>query len=240
MKFVISDIHGCYDKYIHMLEKIDLRAEDTLYVLGDVIDRYPDGIRILRLLMSLPNVHMLLGNHEYMMLNALDVLDRNNHERTAEEMLKLYSDSLSSGENLPPEFEEWLRHGGASTAREFICMSPQKQHWLLQYLDSLPCFTEEEISGQKYFLAHTVPEKRRMLHKKELCEDDLLWGEPEYEVLYYKRTVIVTGHTPTNLIDGSFCGKIWRGNNHIAIDCGAAYGGRLGCIRLDDMAEFYV
>mgnify|MGYP004685591983 FL=1 len=224
MKYVISDIHGCYDKYIHMLEKIDLRAEDTLYVLGDVLDRGPQGIKIIEDIARRQNVILLCGNHE----------------RTAEEMLKLYSDSLSSGEKLPPEFEEWLRHGGASTAREFICMSPQKQHWLLQYLDSLPCFTEEEISGQKYFLAHTVPEKRRMLHKKELCEDNFLWGEPEYEVLYYKRTVIVTGHTPTNLIDESFCGKIWRGNNHIAIDCGAAYDGRLGCIRLDDMAEFYV
>ena len=129
MKFVISDIHGCYDKYIHMLEKIDLRAEDTLYVLGDVLDRGPQGIKIIEDIARRQNVILLCGNHE----------------RTAEEMLKLYSDSLSSGENLPPEFEEWLRHGGASTAREFICMSPQKQHWLLQYLDSLPCFTEEEI-----------------------------------------------------------------------------------------------
>ena len=135
MKFVISDIHGCYDKYIHMLEKIDLRAEDTLYVLGDVLDRGPQGIKIIEDIARRQNVILLCGNHE----------------RTAEEMLKLYSDSLSSGENLPPEFEEWLRHGGASTAREFICMSPQKQHWLLQYLDSLPCFTKKKFPGRSIF-----------------------------------------------------------------------------------------
>ena len=29
-------------------------------------------------------------------------------------------------------------------------------------------------------------------------------------------------------------------NNHIAIDCGAGFDKPLGCIRLDDMAEFYV
>ena len=224
MKYVISDIHGCYDKYVRMLEKIDLRAKDVLYVLGDVLDRGPHGIEIIEDIARRQNVILLCGNHE----------------RTAEEMLKLYFDSLSSGKKLPHKFEEWLHHGGAPTVREFISMNPQKQHWLLQYLNSLPCYAEDEVSGQKYFLAHTVPEKRRMLHKKELREDDFLWGEPEYEVLYYKRTVIVTGHTPTNLIDESFRGKIWRGNNHIAIDCGAAYGGVLGCIRLDDMAEFYI
>ena len=50
---------------------ISLQPEDTLYVLGDVVDRYPDGLRILRKLMAMPNVRMLLGNHEYMMLDAL-------------------------------------------------------------------------------------------------------------------------------------------------------------------------
>lgn len=39
MIYVISDIHGCYDKYIKMLEKIRFSSEDTLYVLGDVLDR---------------------------------------------------------------------------------------------------------------------------------------------------------------------------------------------------------
>ncbi len=53
------------------MQKIQLQPEDTLYVLGDVIDRYPDGIRLLRKLMAMPNVRMLLGNHEFMMLDAL-------------------------------------------------------------------------------------------------------------------------------------------------------------------------
>lgn len=72
MTYVISDIHGNAIPFNSIMEQIDLQPEDTLYVLGDVIDRYPDGIRILRLLMSMPNVKMLLGNHEEMMLNVLD------------------------------------------------------------------------------------------------------------------------------------------------------------------------
>ena len=35
-------------------------------------------------------------------------------------------------------------------------------------------------------------------------------------------------------------GKIFMLNGHIALDCGAAYGLPLGCLRLDDMKEFYV
>jgi len=51
---------------------------------------------------------------------------------------------------------------------------------------------------------------------------------------------IVTGHTPTGLIDAAYNGRVWKGNNHIAIDCGAVFGGVLGCLCLDTMEEFYV
>lgn len=53
---------------------------------------------------------------------------------------------------------------------------------------------------------------------------------------------VITGHTPTMAIkENPRPGYIYRGNNHIAIDCGCCFkGGRLGCLRLDDMEEFYV
>ena len=35
----VSDLHGCYEKYLSMLEKIQFCEADTLYVLGDVVDR---------------------------------------------------------------------------------------------------------------------------------------------------------------------------------------------------------
>ena len=71
MIYVLSDIHGNERRFNSILKQINLQNEDTLYILGDVIDRHPDGIRILRKIMSMPNVKMLLGNHEYMMLRAL-------------------------------------------------------------------------------------------------------------------------------------------------------------------------
>lgn len=56
MIYVMSDIHGNLRRFNSILEQIKLTDKDTLYVLGDVIDRYPDGIRILRKLMAMDNV----------------------------------------------------------------------------------------------------------------------------------------------------------------------------------------
>ena len=72
MIYVMSDIHGNEKRFNSIMKQINLQECDTLYVLGDVVDRYYGGIRILRTLMKMPNVKMLLGNHEYMMLNAID------------------------------------------------------------------------------------------------------------------------------------------------------------------------
>jgi serine/threonine protein phosphatase 1 len=71
MIYVMSDIHGHRRRFDSVMKQINLQPEDTLYILGDVIDRNPDGIRILQQLRAMPNVVMLLGNHEYMMLDAL-------------------------------------------------------------------------------------------------------------------------------------------------------------------------
>ena len=91
MVYVLSDIHGNECRFNSILKQIDLQPEDTLCVLGDVIDRHPGGIRILRRLMAMPNAKMILGNHEYMMLRALG---------------SPYDDNLDDGRAL----EHWYRN----------------------------------------------------------------------------------------------------------------------------------
>lgn len=54
MHYVLSDIHGNERRFHSILEQIDLKPGDTLFVLGDVIDRHPGGLRILRRLMAMP------------------------------------------------------------------------------------------------------------------------------------------------------------------------------------------
>ena len=45
MRYLISDIHGCYDQYRQLLQKINFSSQDELYVLGDAVDRGSDPIK---------------------------------------------------------------------------------------------------------------------------------------------------------------------------------------------------
>ena len=65
MDYCISDIHGYYDLFCRLLEKIRFGGGDKLYVLGDIIDKGPDSIRLAKLLFSMPDVYCIAGNHEY-------------------------------------------------------------------------------------------------------------------------------------------------------------------------------
>ena len=66
MQYVMSDLHGCYDLFLRMLDRIRFSEKDVLYFLGDAADRGPDGIAVIRELMGRGNVLPLLGNHEDM------------------------------------------------------------------------------------------------------------------------------------------------------------------------------
>lgn len=73
--FAISDIHGCFDSLKELIENIiQLQKEDQLIFLGDYIDRGPDSKKVLDYIMELKDnnydVVTLLGNHEYMLLDA--------------------------------------------------------------------------------------------------------------------------------------------------------------------------
>lgn len=47
MIYVMSAIHGCYEKYRRMLDAIYFSEKDTLYILGDVRDRGKEGFTTL-------------------------------------------------------------------------------------------------------------------------------------------------------------------------------------------------
>lgn len=46
MTYVLSDIHGNMQRFKSIMAQINLQTNDTLYVLGDVIDRYAGGIKM--------------------------------------------------------------------------------------------------------------------------------------------------------------------------------------------------
>ena len=60
--YVTSDAHGHVCALDEALSKISLTSDDTLYVLGDMIDRGPDPVGVINLVRSLPNARVLKGN----------------------------------------------------------------------------------------------------------------------------------------------------------------------------------
>lgn len=63
MTYVMSDIHGCFREYCEMLEKLAFSDSDTLYIVGDVVDRGPQVAELLEDIMARDNVRLLAGNH---------------------------------------------------------------------------------------------------------------------------------------------------------------------------------
>ena len=226
MIYSMSDLHGCYDKYIKMLEKINFGDSDTLYILGDIVDRGPDGIKILLDIYNRKNVIALRGNHDYLAHYLLWQLNS--------------ATDTEDADMLAEKYHSWFYDGGEPTYNAYELLSFDDKKKVLASIYYMPIYEEIEVNGNKFFLSHTVPSKERMHDFKKLLWQEFIIGEPEYEKECFPDKIIVTGHTPTGFIDPKFKGKIWRGNNHIAIDCGAVFGNPLGCICLDTLEEFYV
>ncbi len=79
-RYVISDIHGCYDTFISLLQKINLQKYDQLFLLGDYIDSETKGDKVLDYIIELNelnyNIFPLRGNHEENTLNAFAEYDK--------------------------------------------------------------------------------------------------------------------------------------------------------------------
>lgn len=226
MIYVMSDLHGCYEKYMAMLEKIRFSENDTLYILGDVVDRGEGGIKILQDMMRRKNIKPLLGNHDDWTLKILRMLKNPKTETLSKADMSL--------------LQAWLSDGGKPTFTAFAGLSEEEQQNILTYLDSFGLYEVLTVGGNKFFLAHSVPSKRKMQNLAARKTEDFTFSEPEYEKEYFSDTYIVTGHTPTSFIDRNSRGRIWHGNRHIAIDCGAVFDNPLACLYLDTMEEFYV
>ena len=232
--YVISDIHGQYDMFMKMLEKISLKDEDTLYVLGDVLDRGPHPIRTLRKLMEMPNAICIVGNHELMALECLKFLMQ---EVTEESLAGLDREMLEG-------YLIWIQHnGGQTTLDEFRTMDASSRRDVIDFIREFDIYEEITVADRDYLLVHAglgnfYPGK----DIEDYSLADLVWSRAEYDIEYYPDKYVVTGHTPTQGIPGNpNPGYIYRHNNHIAIDCGCYIpGGRLAAICLDTGEEHYI
>ncbi len=232
MTYVMSDLHGQYEKYRKMLEKIAFSDHDVLYILGDVVDRGENPIKILQDMSMRPNIIPLMGNHEQM---AITMLRKLCVEITAANYAShLTADDLHL-------LSVWFINGGQTTLDEFRKLSKAQRAEMFEYFDEFSFYEEITVNRYRFLLVHGgladfSPEKPI----EEYDLNSLLWTKTDYNKRYYRDKYLITGHVPTSTIDDAYDGKIFARHGHIAIDCGAGYGNPLGCIRLDDFKTFYI
>lgn len=230
--YVMSDIHGEYDQLIELLNKIELKDNDILYVLGDMVDRGPNPIKVVKKFMEMPNVIPIVGNHEYMALCCLDFLCK---EITKESIASLTDEMID-------DLLCWQQNGSGTTIDEFVALPLDEKKDIIDYLKDFSLYEKVNVRGQKYLLVHGGLgnfSKDKAIEDYELF--DLIWERSDYGFKYFDDVIIITGHTPTcNIEENPNPNYIYKGFGQIAIDCGACFeGGRLACICLDTGEEFY-
>lgn len=210
--YAIGDVHGCADRLARLLELIAedaaaaAEAECRVVFLGDYVDRGPDSRgAIERVLAPLPFPAVtaaLMGNHEAMMLDAL--------ERPSEETVSL-----------------WLANGALATLASYgVDDAAPAARWAgrvgERHLGFLRRLARRHAAGGYLFVHAGI---RPGVPLAEQDEQDLIWiREPFLSSQDDHGAVIVHGHTPTRE-------PVVR-PNRIGIDTGAVYGGKLTAVAL--------
>lgn len=232
MYYVMSDIHGEYEKYLYMLEKIQFSEKDVLFVLGDMVDRGQKPLSVVRDMMTRSNVFPIMGNHDFLAWYLL--------EKLSPEMETLNFDSLTV-EDIN-DVLLWLQDGGETTIVQYQMLNPQERGEVLEFLSELPLYETIDVGEKTFILVHAGlgnfrPDKKL----SEYTPEELIMTRenPDRKFFDDDNIFIINGHTPTPLITGK--AEIYHSANNIYIDCGACFeGGRLACLCLDTMQEFYI
>lgn len=186
--YICSDIHGQYTLFMKMLQDIGFSSKDKMFILGDIIDRGPKSIRLLKYIMSQDNIVCLLGNHEHLMwYNEIE-----------------YHSEYSG---------VWLLdgNGGMKTKKQLDRLSKKEQEQIFEYIKNMYLQVEIEVNKQKYLLSHSCflfrsdTLKWHSLNRRDVSK--VVWNSPwrfwEYTPFeYYEgdgRTHII-GHVPVQKI----------------------------------------
>ena len=224
-RYVVGDIHGCVKSFRSMIKsKLKLTKEDTLFLLGDYIDRGPDSKGVIDFIMELQresyNVKPIMGNHEYMLLQSLE-------------------DEV--------EFANWKKNGSTQTLTSFgisedKASEPSSVHLIpALYIDFLRGLSYHEETDDFYFV-HAGLGKDIENPKDDL--DTLFWSRREYynrKIL--KNRILIHGHTPVSMI--SIQDRIYDGDSKILnLDGGCVYShisgfGNLAAMDLDTFGLFF-
>ena len=171
MRYVIGDIHGGSLTFRTLLESIQLKHHDQLYLLGDYIDRGNDSKGVLDTILQLKSagydVRPVRGNHDDMMLRTFT----DNHA------------GFSS---------DWLRCWGVQTLQSFGAERIEQVPTIyLTFLDSLPYIRYDD----NYVFVHAAVDMRKGNPLTESDPTGMMWDAIAHvDVQKIGGRKLITGH----------------------------------------------
>ena len=219
--FLTSDIHGHYSMFEELLDKIKLTKKDLLIILGDSCDRGPKTYELYKKYYDLEkegyNIKHLRGNHEDMLIKAMESGDNDHWYRNGgEKTQKSFYNNSESKDTLT--FEEWLEREGIKSVK-----------WFVDWLDRIPIM----ISGEKNLFVHAAFDTTKGEDEQE--HRFLIWDRNDFWTNNKTGKAIYFGHTPSK------DGKIRHYVNDVhCIDTGSYKNGIIACVELKTGKEIYI
>lgn len=219
--FLTSDIHGHYSMFEELLDKIKLTKKDLLIILGDSCDRGSKTYELYKKYYDLEkkgyNIKHLRGNHEDMLIKAMESGDNDHWYRNGGE--KTQKSFYNNSENKDAlTFEEWLEREGIKSVK-----------WFVDWLDRIPIM----ISGKKNLFVHAAFDTTKGEDEQE--HRFLIWDRNDFWTNNKTGKAIYFGHTPSK------DGKIRHYVNDVhCIDTGSYKNGIIACVELKTGKEIYI
>ena len=230
MTFVVSNLYGRLDKFERLVNKINLKDSDVLYVLGNIVDFGEQSIELVNDLSTRYNVYSVLGEHDYKAYLLLSEFDRILREGGAP--------SLSFSK----EMIAWAQNGGQATLEAFQKADADSKEGFLDYLSDLPVFEEVTLKNGKEFILTCRGidnfDKNIDLYDYEL--DDFMNGYLDIEKTYFTDKTMVVGYLDYEHTPAGRAGKINAKNNNIALACDMSENDDVVCVCLETNDEYYV
>ena len=229
MTYVVSDLHGCFDKFKRLLREIRFTDQDVMYVLGDIVDYGEESIDLLCDLSMRFNVIPIVGEHDYRACRLLGEVD------------KMLRDGAMPDPEVFAEMTEWMRDGGQKTIEDFKALDDDMKEGVLEYLADLSLYEEIEVKGKKYLLVHAgIADFDADTPLEDYMPEDFISEPIDPDRTFFDGVTVIVGHVPTYTVAGAQKGKIYRTESCILMDCGAAYDEALGCLCLENGEEYYI
>lgn len=220
----ISDIHGCFDELVQLLDLCNYQSEtDQLVLLGDYIDRGPESKRTVSYIMELveKGAVALRGNHDQMFLDFL------NHDDV--KMIKRYlaNGGISTLKNYvgPEHFQTGVTKDNLRAARQLIKKTASEH---VAFLSALPYYYETD----KHLFIHAGIDPT-LTDWRETPQHDMIWIRQPFLFNDHQHDfTVVHGHSPTQYIRGSKDNSVLFGNKKISIDGACAYDGQINALMI--------